>query len=379
MDAGYNITNFKGQSVTTSASPNGSATSNFTFLVSDDLGGGLKSEARWEIDPDLMQTGGRTSGTTAAGTTSNVTSFLGNGYSFLGLSGGFGRVEFGTLNYSTLSANGEGNSNFGTAIGSGYRVTSFDAVRAQNAISYQTPVMGGFSAKILMSAKNDQQTNGTASAANVNQIYGRDGVSELSALYANGPLKVRANLLSMSQDSAVLNAASGAAVTLLTRSGKNFKLNTYSASYQATPTVSVAAFYQTAKSDPIALAYTVAGATGTQTYDRKTMGLSTAINVTPALTAMFNYQRVQLASTDGITVGSAFAANTLGTAIVGPVGGQSTTVTGLGVDYALSKKTTMYWRYENDNDKAIVRAITGYATNTAGTYTANAVGMRVAF
>jgi len=51
----------------------------------------------------------------------------------------------------------------------------------------------------------------------------------------------------------------------------------------------------------------------------------------------------------------------------------------LGLDYSLSKMTTVYWRYERDADAAIVRAVTGYGVNAAGTYTANAVGLRVAF
>jgi len=153
FDAGYGRIDYKGNAVSFSALPNGSATTNFTFLIDEDLGNGLKASARWEVDPDLTQTVGKTSGTSSTGTTSNVTSFLGNGYSFIGLSGGFGAVKFGTINYETLNANGDGNVGFGTAVGSGYRVTSFDAVRAQNSFRYDTPSMNGFSASVLMSEK----------------------------------------------------------------------------------------------------------------------------------------------------------------------------------------------------------------------------------
>jgi hypothetical protein len=94
----------------------------------------LKANFQYEIDPALSETSSRTVGTSATGTTSNVTSSLGNGQSFVELAGGFGAIKLGTPNLPTLAANGQGNSGFATAIGSGYRVTSFDAVSFQNSL-----------------------------------------------------------------------------------------------------------------------------------------------------------------------------------------------------------------------------------------------------
>jgi len=202
VDLGYNVTDFKGNKVTTAGSANGSATSNVTFLGVEDLGGGLSAKWRWEIDPDLANTVGKTSGTAATGTTSNVTTFLSNGYSYLGLAGSFGEVQFGSLNYSTLYSNGEGNSGFATAIGSGYRVTSADAVRAQNLASFESPSFGGFSVRYVFGTKNDMQSNsGTKSMTGnlVNQTNGRDASSELSAKYDNNGLIVRASALQVKQ------------------------------------------------------------------------------------------------------------------------------------------------------------------------------------
>jgi predicted porin len=132
LDVGLQMHDFKGNAVTTSAGSNGSSTTALFFGGTEDLGSGLKAQFQYEIDPALSETVSKTSGTSAVGSTSNVTSSLGNGQSFIALSGGFGRIAFGTPNSATLSINGDGNAGFGTAIGSGYRVTSFDAVRFQN-------------------------------------------------------------------------------------------------------------------------------------------------------------------------------------------------------------------------------------------------------
>jgi len=368
--------------------PNGSATSNFTFLISEDLGGGLKADARWEIDPDLTQTVGKTSGTTATGTTSNVTSFLGNGYSFLGLSGGFGEIKFGSINFATLSANGDGNLGFGTAIGSGYRVSSFDAVRAQNALRYDTPTMNGFSASYLLSEKNDMQaaTLTTGQTGNqVNQTQGRDKVSEIALAYSNGPLSARYAAMQTEQWSgtATTTLATGSSFVPLVwtaGTGAVFKLNTLSVKYDVTPAVSVAYFNQIAKSDPLigaaastagltlsgtasAMSYTAVSST-TNVFDRKTNGVAATYTV-GATKFMFNYQTV--ANGDSATKRTTSRA------------GESAKVLGLGADYSLTKRTTLYARYEKDTDSAndIFRDVaTGGYTAKNHVYTATALGIR---
>jgi len=387
VDMGYGRIDYKGNAVSFSSLPNGSATSNFTFLISEDLGGGLKADARWEIDPDLTQTVGKTSGTSATGTTSNVTSFLGNGYSFLGLSGGFGAVKFGTINFATLDANGDGNVGFGTAIGSGYRVSSFDAVRAQNSFRYDTPDMNGFSASYLLSEKNDLQasaltTNLTGNL--VNQTEGRDKVSEIGLAYKNGPLAARYAALTTEQWGATATTYYNTGSTFLPLvwtpgTGAQFKLNTLSVKYDVNPALTVGYFNQIAKSDPlIGAAAATAGITGTTSvyaaissttnvYDRKTNGVA-ASYVVGATKYMVNYQNV--ANGDSATKRTASTA------------GQSAKVLGLGVDYSMSKRTTLYARYEKDTDSSsdIFRdvATPGYTAKNH-VYTATALGIRHTF
>ena len=103
-----------------------------------------------------------------------------------------------------------------------------------------------------------------------------------------------------------------------------------------------------------------------QQYDRKTNGISGKYAVTPAITLMANYQKVTIGTEANL-------------AAVATVNGASTTVKALGVDYALSKRTVAYFRTETDTDNAIVRAVTGYGDNKAGTYKATAVGVRHSF
>jgi len=361
IDLGAQRLDYKGQAITNAGAANGSTTSNIVIGGVEDIGGGLTAAFRWEIDPDFANTVGKTAGTPATGTTSNVTSFLGNGYSFLGLkSATAGEVQFGTLNYATLYANGDGNSGFGTAIGSGYRVTSFDAVRGQNGASYETPSFAGLTAKVIAISKNALQSGGSATGNSVNQQNGRDAAQEISLAYANGPLTARYAALTTYQTADATNGSS----TVVNGAGAQFNLKTMSATY-AIGAGSVGLFRQTASSDVLLSNSTTSGVANTQ-YDRKTNGISGKYAVTPAITLMANYQKV--------TIGTETAV-----AAVATVNGASTTVKGLGVDYALSKRTVAYFRTEKDSDNAIVRAVTGYGTNAAGTYNATAVGIRHAF
>ena len=379
VDMAVNRIDYKGNVVTTTGAANGSATSNFTFLISEDLGGGLKADARWEIDPDLANTVGKTGGTSSTGTTSNVTSFLGNGYSFLGLTGGFGSIKAGSLNYETLAANGDGNQGLGTAIGSGYRVTSFDAVRAQNSFRYDTPTMSGFTASYFVSEKNDMQVNTllTGTTGNlVNQTQGRDKNTEMAFSYINGPLTARYAALSTEQWGGIstVQGTTGNPYTVSTvvkGAGASFKLNTLSVKYDINQAYSVSFFNQIAKSDDLigGRSDNTAGTSVTH-YDRKTNGIAASYTTGPSK-FLINYQN----ATNG---DSAVAAN--GATAGAAKNGLTTKVLGLGLDYSLSKRSVVYARYEKDTDGIGARSITGYtaATNNT-TYTATAVGVRHSF
>ena len=135
------------------------------------------------------------------------------------------------------------------------------------------------------------------------------------------------------------------------------------------PGLNLSYFYQKVSSDTLS-AVKADGTLGTQKFDRTTNGVAASYAITPVLTAMVNYQEIKNGAAAATTTGS--KANLKGE------------VLGLGLDYALSKRTTAYVRYERDTDKnnAGFRSLanTGYTAATGNTtYTATAVGLRHAF
>ena len=372
VDAGIQQIDAKGNKFTNSAGNNGSATTAFIFAGTEDLGGGKAAVFQLEIDPALADTTNRTKGTSATGTTSNTPSSLGNGQSFVGLNTTLGNIKFGTPNTTTLAANGDGNQGFGTAIGSGYRVTSFDAVRFQNSLRYDTPSFNGFSAGYLQSAKNSLQANVLNNGQNGNlnnQTNGRDAATEISLAYANGPLTVRYADLTIEQWADVALVGTGVnqfnTATWSATDGKEFKLKTLSAKYDINTQASVSYFNQSISSEALVVS-AAAGTASTTVYDRKTNGIAASYQATPTVKFLVNYAK----ATNGANATSSAASKA----------DLVTKVLGLGADYSLSKRTTAYVRYERDQDGIGARDITGYTAATGNTtYKATAVGIRHTF
>ena len=369
MDGSFVNYNLKGNSVSSVIGSGGSATTAVIFSANEDLGSGSNAFFQYEIDPNLSETSNRTAGTSATGTGSNITSSAGNGQSFVGMSSAsLGSIKFGTPNLTTLGASGDGNGGFATAIGSGYRISSFDAVRLQNSMKYESPVIQGFQAAIVYSPKNALQTNatGVGLTGNLqNQSNGRDGATEIGLLYANGPLSMKYAALNMSQFAKVQMATdpdlSTTGATWTSRpTGQTFKLNTLSVKYAVNSQLTANLFYQTVASDSLVAA--VSAAETTAVYDRKTTGISASYAVTPVVTFMANFASVK----NGSSVSNSGTANA------------TTNVTGLGVDYNLSKSAAAFIRYERDSDSAGIRSVAGYTANGT-TYTATAFGVRKTF
>ena len=402
LDAGPRLSNFKGNAITQVVA-NNTATSNVTFLGTENLGGGLTANIRWEIDINPTQTAAMTAGTPASPDAPNAGNYMGNGYSFVGLtSASAGTLNFGTINSGTLDANGIGNP-FGTALGSGYKSLAIGATRYQQALEYITPTMSGFSGKYMTAFKDQYQNNGVATsfgAANAMTTNGRDGVSEITLKYSQGPLNViysnltttsyyaqsTAALCNLKPTTLVTDVLSADTTSLAGGTGNScvdgnqYKVSTLAANYKYNNLTGYA-WFQTQVADGQTNTVGSSLSSVLATVNRKAKGFAVKYEPNAQLTLMAGYRTIARGDTYTSISGQATYADAQAAA-----GKNSTTkLIGLGADYALSKLTSVYARYETITDDGILYntagvAGSGYTTGQGnGKVTNTAVGLRVAF
>jgi len=406
LDAGPRISSLRGAAVT-QITANNSATSNITFLGKDDLGGGLSANIRWELDIVPTQTAGMTQGTPTSPDNPNIANYGGNGYSFVGLtSATAGTINFGTINTATLDANGIGNP-FGTAIGSGYKVVAIAATRYQQAFEYITPSMNGLTAKGLVAFKDDKQNLGATSAipasASQQTTNGRDSVQEFSLKYSQGPINLIASNLrttsyySTSNNGAACNVAPTAVSTLSSTNnalgtagntcvdGANYTVNTIAGNYKV-GSLTGYAWLQTQKQDSQATIYGSSGADPLNVVDRTAKGFGVTWESSPALKLHAAYRQIQRNSGETYVTNPTATNTTNGITAPQISGiGQVTKMTAFGADYALSKLSSVYVRYEAINDAAMLSNTlavsgSGYSTSLTNNKITNlGAGLRVNF
>ena len=328
LDAGLQMIDYKGAKVSGVAN-NGSSTSQINFRGTEDLGGGLKANFRVETDWNTVSTKGNTGSVSSPVTLGNETvaaaSSFANGEVRGGLSGNFGSVDLGVVNFNTLDTYLTGQP-FGTAIGGGFRAlavtdtTSVAAslVRSDNSVKYVTPSFAGFKASLYYAGRQNKavDTTATATAAAVKSTsfsttfgaYDMAGSQELGLSYANGP--VAASFSTLKQD------YNGVGTNAYTQT-----LNTLGANY-AFGAAKVFGLYQTNKRSNDAV--------NTQYYS---VSGSYAMGAVTLMAQLGQYKNKATTSADN-----------------------KSDLIGLGADYALSKRTNLYARYETINDKAGVVA-----------------------
>jgi len=311
---------------------NGSATSAIVFGGVEDMGGGLKALFRYEINPDLVSGSGFSGG---AGTESATTGAISlgngaNGYHFVGVEGGFGKVLFGRLNSGTVSAWGVG-STFGTALGSGYgsngniftrysssagNYNNTAPTRFNGAVEYTTPVINGLSARLLYVPQVNKSAVGGESACaqtactSENALVAganRAGVTDFSVAYSQGPLNVMVASQTLKVGAGDVSAL--VSPSLLSTASTTNKLNTVGANYNL-GFATVRGGYWTEKTG------TTVDVAGYQLGASFPMGLLTL--------------HAGIASSNDRTTANV-----------------DKKIMGLGADYALSKRSTVYGRYEN--------------------------------
>jgi len=211
----------------------GARTTSFQVIGVEKLGNNMEAKFRIEVQPQIFAGDGNafntlagTAGTFAqngtaqtSGQASQQSGLAGKGYSFVGLAGGFGEVQFGTINSASLAAFGNASGRFGTGIGSGYgqiigSTGTNTYTRFESTALYMTPMINGFQGRYMQNFGNDSQF-GTTSGVTLR----RPEIREFGASFAQGPISLAAaHLTSTTSPNESSAAASNVKTTTMTLS-----------------------------------------------------------------------------------------------------------------------------------------------------------------
>jgi len=336
MDANVQSGKHYGQSYSL-VGQSGARTTSIRFHGTEDMGKGLKANFRFEVQPSFTAGDGNgfnnTIATAAAvsvngaaqatGQASAQSGLVGKGYSFMGVSGGFGEVQFGTINTASLSAYLNASGAFGTGVGSGYGVVQGSTgtntyTRFENSVVYMTPSFNGFSARFQTALGNDSQYGATTGVT-----LRRSGVREVGLSYAAGPLTVNVAQLEVKASS------SEAAATTTAPAGSDITTKTTTASVGYNLGVArLGAGVSNISNNAGALSGSGNGSSTTGATETKSYILTATVPMGAArLMANIGQRKTDKSP---ITV----------------LEGQKTTFTGLAAEYDLSKRTFVYARYQ---------------------------------
>jgi len=347
---------------------NNISTSTYGFAGTEDLGGGLKAGFKMEGTINVSQAStlnsAAQSGSAADTTYASGTPF--DSEQFLSLSGNFGTVRAGVPNSAMFRAQGASQP-FGTGMGSGYSgdfsrlgylggygisnhmglasgaSSSLRVIRMAKTIQYETPVMNGLSAMAEYSFGNDNATSTTAYSANsptwmgllVNYSAGAFNGSAAYNKYSNGTYDIAGNRAGLTNTLSTNLIANNADISY-TFLGGNYTMGQHTL-YAGMTNVRVSTAEEDSQSWNIAYKF--------------------AVN----------------ANTDIIanTVSRSSAVTPISTANTNLYANQNSKLIGVGADYRLSKRTSLYARYENVD--------TNTDNVTSGEIVRTAVGIRHQF
>jgi len=254
-----------------------SSTSGIKLTAIEDLGGGMKLTAQYELDPraiaddtatQVFNQNNSAANSANTPTTSSTLKMLGTHEIFVGLSGGFGNLQLGQPNSFGLTTHGA-SSPLGTGIGSGYTAngagstlwSKLTSTRYARSAKYTSPNMGGLTVGVLYAPGNDQSvTVGTTTALTV--LNGRQ-VTEIGVNYSKGDLNVSfTNLQQAAQTNALGYYGSGTANGVATNANvlaANYKIGNLTAylGMGSGRTISVSSTESTQSQSRGALKYTM--------------------------------------------------------------------------------------------------------------------------
>jgi predicted porin len=347
-----------GQKGTTFSTTTGTgSTSAINISAAEDLGGGMKATAFWGLDIRSLSNDSMgvttVQGSIATATPGATVTGIARHESYVQLDSSIGTLKIGAPNSIGLGVQGD-SSPLGTGIGSGYTgiasntmVNSVVQTRYSRSLRWDSPAINGVTASFIYAPGNDQaEVLANAGYTNsVLQIPNARRANEVGLKYVNGPLTIsavqvmqayqtyRTGWYGVDSDQAGTNTLG----SLATRS------NLFAANYKFGNT------------------QIYVGA-GTGSSNASTTSL-TSVNMSRwaikhsigALDIIPQYTRVKTTTAAGVTT--------------------LPTVTGLKLDYNMSKTTVAYFGYENHNTGSAL-ATTG---TTSGTRSITSVGLRKSF
>lgn len=237
----------------------GARTTSFQVIGVEKLGNNMEAKFRIEVQPQIFAGDGNAFNTTphinalnttttpptltnygavaangstqTTGQASQQSGLAGKGYSFVGLAGGFGEVQFGTINSASLAAFGNASGRFGTGVGSGYgqiigSTGTNTYTRFESTALYMTPMINGFQGRYMQNFGNDSQFGATTGVT-----LRRPEIREFGASFAQGPISLAAAHLTST------TSPNEAAATATAAAGSNVKTTTMtlSGAYTAGP------------------------------------------------------------------------------------------------------------------------------------------------
>jgi len=152
----------------------GLATSRFGLKGSEDLGGGLK--ANFQLEQGFNIDNG-----TAGNSTGTAGSQAFDRQAWVGLSGGFGEVQFGKTWSSYRDIRWSANDNFNANVAASFNTWVGYTDRPVNSIKYISPTVGGFSGSVTYGLGEDKLANANGKSSSL---------TSLGLQYANGPVFV---------------------------------------------------------------------------------------------------------------------------------------------------------------------------------------------
>jgi predicted porin len=329
---------------------NSQGTSQITFFGTEDLGGGLKANFLYESDFDTRFDG---NGNPLTGQTNFGSK---GGEQFLGLEGSFGQIRIGAPNAPSLDVQGA-RQPFGTKIGGGYGTAMGTShTRYNNSFNYVSPTVGGLTLKATTVFATNHDTNAagtynisTGVAATVAGLNTVDvaGVTDVAVLYANGPIAAGIDFYSQSAVLAYTNPLSaGGATSNTTAAGRNTQIQYYVAYTMGAGTYTFGGHSETTNGATVG---------ANDTVKASSYNIAANYAATPTLNVLFNYGKLSDKSVGNIAAP------------------QNKTVTAIGVKYALSKNTSVYARYVDQETSGITAAATAKSIRT------NLIGMQTNF